>query len=129
MVIPGYIARENDAVRWLTGQLAFPQKYDLDRLHGEPRAANAGVALLNTQESLEEAIDRRVSLEMLLDKAEKRGSAEQIEDITHLIERDSEAISTLRQRKKELIRMVWGFGSDFDGDSDEANGPDGDDNE
>lgn len=127
MVIPGYTARENDAVRWLSGQLAFPQQYDLDRLQGEPRAANAGVALLNTQESLEDAIDRQVSLEVLLGKAEKRGNAEQIENITHLLERDSEAISTLRQRKKELIRMVWGFGSDFDEDSDESDGTDGDD--
>ena len=64
VVIPGVYTRTGDAVRWVAGQLAFPQECDRSTMHlvGQPNPTNDGVRLIEAEALLEQALETRISL-------------------------------------------------------------------
>jgi hypothetical protein len=86
-VLPGVLVRNEDAARWMVGQIAFPQEVEdprTMRVIGEPHPPNEGVNLIAATASLEQAVQARIPLvnevhnaEADWDEVEARGAGSQ----------------------------------------------------
>lgn len=108
-VLPGRFARDDDAVRWMSGQMSIPQYYELSStdLEGEPHPPTDGVNLITATSLLEQAIDTRISLVHHLEKVQ--GDAPEAATAQRMLEKNSEYIEALRNRVRDAREALWGM--------------------
>jgi transcriptional regulator with XRE-family HTH domain len=108
-VLPGRVTRDDDAVRWMSGQVSFPQEYNLlsTRLEGDPHPPNEGVNLIAAASLLEQALDTRISLVCHLQKVQ--GDAAEVATAERMLEKNSEHIEALRKQIRDAREALWGM--------------------
>jgi transcriptional regulator with XRE-family HTH domain len=121
--LPGCVTRDDDAARWMSGQVSFPQDYDLSsmRLTGDPHPPNEGVNLITAASLLEQALDTRISLVSHLEKVQ--GDAAEAATAQRMLEKNREHIEALRKQIRHAREALWGMRHQFE----EVGNEDGDD--
>jgi transcriptional regulator with XRE-family HTH domain len=121
-VVPGLFTKDDEAVRWVSGQASLPQKYDLSnrRLEGQPNPPNDGVDLIAAMSLHEQALETRISLVHHLQTAQDAAEAEVAQ---RMLQKNSEQIEAARKQIRDAREALWGMRGQFDAAEDE----DGDD--
>jgi len=114
VVLPGVLAKEDDAVRWVLGQVSFPQEFQSSRneLEGRPNPPNDGVNLMAAMTALEEAVETRISLVHHLHEAQEDPA--ETRNAQHMLERNSEQIEAIRKEIRDTRAALWGTRSSND---------------
>jgi transcriptional regulator with XRE-family HTH domain len=113
-IVPGVFTKEDEAVRWMSGQVSFPQEYDIVsmRLEDRPNPPNAGVNLIAATSLLEEALETRISLVHHLSGVQD--DPVEAETSQRMLERNSEQIEAIRKRRREAQAALWGYYDNYD---------------
>jgi len=109
-VLPGVLAKEDEAVRWMSGQVPIPHGGDIPDMQLarlSPQPPNEGVRLVVAMEVLQEALATRISLVHHLHTLEADGS--QVTDAQHMLEVNNELIQNLRQQIRDAREALWGM--------------------
>lgn len=119
-VLPGYFVRNEDALRWMTGTLSYPQECDpgTQRRVGEPESVNSGVVLVETWALLEQALDTRTSLVNYLQQVD--GEPDEAANAREMLQRNAEQIVGIRERIRHAREDLWGLRPEADGWEDEV---------
>ena len=112
--LPNYLTSDDEAVRWMSGGVSFPQKYDLSSMHlkGQPNPPNAGVNLIAAVSSLEQALETRISLVHHLEKVQC--DPVDAENAGRMLEKNSEHIEAIRSQIDAARAVLWGFHDNYD---------------
>lgn len=121
-LLPGYFARGEDAVRWMAGEISYPQEYESlsMTLLGEPAPPNSGVNLVDAASLLAQALDTRTALVRYLQEVE--GDPEEVVNARQMLQRNAEQIAGLRRRRRDALMELWGMrpsDNEWEDDSDE----------
>jgi transcriptional regulator with XRE-family HTH domain len=109
-VLPGVLAKEDEAVRWMSGQVPLPQGADMPDMQLArlaPNPPNEGVRLVVAMQLLEEALATRISLVHHLHTLEADGS--EVTDAQRMLEMNNELIHNLRQQIQDARETLWGM--------------------
>lgn len=120
VVLPGFLAKEDDAVRWMSGQVSFPQEYDQSsmRLEGQPSPPNHGTNLIAAMSALDKVLDTRISLVDYLRKVQD--DAAEAQTAQRMLEKNDEQIEALRKQIRDAREALWGMRPDLEEPEDEA---------
>jgi transcriptional regulator with XRE-family HTH domain len=112
VILPNFTTKEDDAVRWMAGQVSFPQPYNWSRrLEGQPNPPNHGVNLIAAMSLLEEVLEHRISL---VDYSHKeREDAAEAGTAQRLLEKNNERIEAVRKQIRDAREALWGMRSDL----------------
>jgi transcriptional regulator with XRE-family HTH domain len=108
-VVPGVLTKEDEALRWMSGQVPFPQSFDMSNMPMEdrPKPPNAGVDLITATSLLEEALETRISLVHHLyavqDDPTETANAER------MLQKNSEQLEAIRKRRRDAQATLWGL--------------------
>jgi transcriptional regulator with XRE-family HTH domain len=113
-VLPGRTTKDDEAVRWMSGQVSFPQTYDVSAAHseGKPHPPNEGVNLITAASLLEQALDTRMSLISHFEKAQ--GDSADAAAARRMLEKNSEQIEAARKQIRDAREALWGMRPDVD---------------
>lgn len=122
MVLPGVMTSEDEAVRWMSGGVAFPQNYQLSsmRLEGQPTPPNEGVRLIDAVSFREQLLETRISLVHHLDKV--RENAAEAATAERMLEKNTEQIEAIRKQIRDSREALWGMHADLDDAEPESDG-------
>jgi transcriptional regulator with XRE-family HTH domain len=111
--LPGLLTKDDEAVRWMSGQVSLPQKYDLPsrRLEGQPNPPNDGVRLIAAMSLHEQALETRISLVHHLHKVQD--DAAEVEVAQRMLEKNSEQIEATRKQIQDAREALWGMRGQF----------------
>jgi transcriptional regulator with XRE-family HTH domain len=102
-VVPGVEALAEDAVRWVSGRIAFPRKVGSP---GEGRPPNDGVKLIAAASAVEQALEERIPLVNQLEKAQ---GTDEVEIAKRTLQISDEKIKGMLQEVSETQRSLWSF--------------------
>ena len=118
VILPNFMTKEDEAVRWMAGQVSFPQQYELGsmRLEGEPNAPNDGVNLISAMSLREQLLESRISLVeywhgVHQDPAEAKTAQ-------RMLDKNNEQLEAVRKQIRDAHESLWGMRRDSD-ESDE----------
>ncbi|POX98885.1 transcriptional regulator [Mycobacterium kansasii] len=114
VILPGFVAKEDDAVRWMAGQVSFPQPYDLGsaQLEDQPNPPNHGVNLLAAMSLLEKVLENRMSLVDYWHKV--RGDAAEAKTAKRMLEKNAEQLEAVRKQIRDAREALWGMRHESD---------------
>jgi transcriptional regulator with XRE-family HTH domain len=115
VVLPGVLAKEDEAVRWLSGQVPVPQDFDMPGTHLEQRASdlpNEGVRLVVAMQMLQQALEIRISLVHHLHTLQADDA--ELTDAQRMLDINNELIQNLRQQIRDARETLWGTNPDLD---------------
>jgi transcriptional regulator with XRE-family HTH domain len=114
VVLPGVFTSEDEAVRWMSGGVSFPQGYDSlsMRLEGQPNPPNHGVNLIAAVSLLEQALETRISLVHHLYKVQE--DADEAATAQRMVEKNNEQIEAIRKQIRDAREALWGMRPDLD---------------
>jgi hypothetical protein len=114
VVLPGFMTKEDQAARWMSGQVSFPQKYDLGsaRLEGQPSPPNHGVNLIAAMSLLEQVLKNRISLVDYWHKVQD--DASEAATAQRMLEKNNEQIEATRKQIRDAREALWGMRRDLD---------------
>lgn len=114
VILPKFMTKEDEAVRWMSGEVSFPQKYDLSslRLEGQPQPPNDGVKLVAAVSLLDQLLETRISLVDHLYKVQEH--AAEVRTAQRMLEKNNEQIEAARKQRLDAQKALWGmcFASD-----------------
>ncbi|TGD89221.1 XRE family transcriptional regulator [Mycolicibacterium sp. CH28] len=113
-VLPGVLAKEDEAVLWMSGQVPLPQGDNMPALSLEREdriVRNDGVQLVVAMRTLEEALETRISLVHHLQTLKADGA--DVADANRMLEINNELIRNLRQQIREARESLWGVDAAF----------------
>ncbi len=111
-VLPGLLATEDGAVRWMSGQVPLPPERDMPGMHlehGDANLPNDGVKLVTSMQLLREALGTRISLVHHLHTLEEAG--DELADANRMLEMNNELIQSVRQQVRDARKALWGMPS------------------
>jgi transcriptional regulator with XRE-family HTH domain len=113
-VIPGFHAKEDDAVRWMSGEVSFPQKYDVLSMckEGQPNPPNHGTNLIAAMSVLDRALETRISLVDYWHEVHE--NAAEAETAKRMLERNNEQLEAARKQIRDARAALWGFHDNYD---------------
>jgi transcriptional regulator with XRE-family HTH domain len=113
-VLPSVLTSDDEAVRWMSGGVSFPQEYDLStkRLKGQPNPPNDGVNLIAAVALLEKALETRISLVDYWHKVKE--DAADAETAQRMLEKNNEQIEAAKKRVRDAREALWGFRDNYD---------------
>jgi transcriptional regulator with XRE-family HTH domain len=119
-VLPGFLAKEDDAVRWISGQVSFPQQYSLAsaRVEGQPNPPNDGTNLIAAMSSLDRLLDNRISLVNYWYSV--REDTAEAETAQRMLEKNNEQIAAVEQQIRDARDGLWGRRPKLDQPEDES---------
>jgi transcriptional regulator with XRE-family HTH domain len=109
VVLPGVLANEDEAVRWLSGQVPVPQDSDTGT-HLEQRASelpNEGVKLVVSMQTLQQALETRISLVHYLHTL--RADDAELTDAQRMLDINNDLIKNSRQQIRDAREALWGM--------------------
>lgn len=120
VILPNFTTKEDEAARWMSGQVSFPRKYDLGsvRLEGQPTPPNEGVNLIAAMSLLEHAIETRISLVDYWHKV--KDDAREAEIAQRMMEKNDEQIEAARRQVRDAREALWGFHDNYDAPDSES---------
>jgi transcriptional regulator with XRE-family HTH domain len=109
-VLPGVIAKEDEAVRWISGQVPLPHGdyvpgMTLER--GGHTVPNDGVQLVVAMQTLQQALETRISLVHHLRTLQ--ADAAEVTDAQRMLDMNNELIQNLRQQIRAARETLWGM--------------------
>src|ERR1700682_2903017 len=110
VVLPGVLAKEDEAVRWMSGQVPLPQGNDMPDMrleHIGPDLPNEGVKLVVAMQLLQQALETRISLVHHLHTLEV--NAAEVTDAHRMLDMNNELIQNLRQQIRAARETLWGM--------------------
>jgi hypothetical protein len=113
VVLPGVLAKEDEAVRWLSGQVPVPQDFDVPGTHLEQHASdlpNEGVRLVVAMQMLQQALETRISLVHHLHTLQADDA--ELTDAQRMLDINTELIQNLRQQIRDARETLWGMDPD-----------------
>jgi transcriptional regulator with XRE-family HTH domain len=122
VILPNFMTKEDDAVRWMAGQVSFPQPYDVsqERLEGHPHPPNHGVNLIAAMSLLEQVLESRISLVHYWHKVQN--DAAEVENARRMLEKNNEQIMAVRKQIRDAREALWGMRPDLDEPEDDSDG-------
>jgi transcriptional regulator with XRE-family HTH domain len=122
VILPNFITKEDDAVRWMAGQVSFPRPYGvLDaRLESQPHPPNHGVKLIAAMSLLEQVLESRISLVNYWHKVQN--DAAEVETTRRMLEKNNEQMAAVRKQIRDAREALWGLRPDFDEPEGESDG-------
>jgi transcriptional regulator with XRE-family HTH domain len=119
VVLPGLSTTEDDAVRWVSGQVSFPASFWMEyddlgstRVERQADPPNDGVNLIAAVKLLDQALDARISLVHHLHKVQ--GDAGEVEMAHRMLEKNNEQIEAIRKQIRDAREALWGMRPDLD---------------
>jgi transcriptional regulator with XRE-family HTH domain len=109
-VLPGVLAKEDEAVRWVSGQVPLPQERDMPGGNLEQDASdlpNEGVQLVVAMQTLQQAVETRISLVHHLHTLQ--ADAAEVIDAQRMLDMNNELIQNLRQHIRAARETLWGM--------------------
>jgi transcriptional regulator with XRE-family HTH domain len=109
-VLPGVLAKEDEAVRWMSGQVPLPREYDMPGTHLEQATSdmpNEGVKLVVAMQMLQQALETRVSLVHHLHRLQ--ADAAEVTDAQRMLDMNNDLIQNLRQQIRDARETLWGM--------------------
>ncbi|MFZ1178056.1 MAG: helix-turn-helix transcriptional regulator [Mycobacterium sp.] len=114
IILPKFRAKEDDAVRWMSGALSFPQEYDIRNLQlkGQPEPPNDGVKLVAALSLIDELLETRIALVDHLHKVQEHPA--EARNAQRMLDKNDEQIEAARKQKVDAQKALWGtrFASD-----------------
>ncbi|MCW2557727.1 MAG: putative regulatory protein [Mycobacterium sp.] len=113
-MLPGVYAREDDAVRWLSGQVPLPEQTDEPRVrleHISTGPRNEGVHLVVGMNLLHQALETRISLVHHLHTLQADDA--DVTDAHYVLDMNDELIQNLRQQIRDARETLWGRNPTF----------------
>ena len=110
VVLPGVLAKEDEAVRWVSGQVPLPQERDMPGAHvgqGASDPPNEGVKLVVAKQTLQQALETRISLVHHLHTLE--ADAAEVIDAQRMLDMNNELIQSVRQQIRNARETLWGM--------------------
>jgi transcriptional regulator with XRE-family HTH domain len=113
-VLPSLFTKDDEAVRWISGQASLPQVYDIvnKRLEGKPNPPNEGVNLIAAMSLLDQALETRISLVHHLHTVQDDAAA--VEVAQRMLEKNSEQIEAMRKRIRDARDALRGLHGQFE---------------
>jgi transcriptional regulator with XRE-family HTH domain len=114
VVLPGVVAKEDEAVHWVSGQVPLPQEGDMPGAHVGQEASdppNEGVKLVVAKQTLQQALETRISLVHHLQTLE--ADAAEVIDAQRMLDMNNELIQNLRQQIRNARETLWGMNPAF----------------
>lgn len=113
-ILPSFVTNEEEAARWVAGQVSFPQPYDVAsrQLKGQPNAPNHGVKLLAAMSLLEQVLESRMSLVDYWHSVKK--DPVEAKTAQRMLEKNNEQLEAIRRQIRDAREALWGMrrGSD-----------------
>jgi transcriptional regulator with XRE-family HTH domain len=113
-VLPGVYAKEDDAVRWLSGQVPLPEETDMPSVrleHIGTNLRNEGVHLVVATNLLHQALETRISLVHHLHTLQAEDG--DVTDAQRMLDMNDELIQNLRQQIRGARETLWGMNPTF----------------
>jgi transcriptional regulator with XRE-family HTH domain len=114
VILPNFATKEDDALRWMAGQVSFPQRYTLESapLEGQPNPPNHGVNLISAMSLLDQVLESRISLVNYWHKVQN--DAAEVETTRRMLEKNNEQIEAVRKQIRDAREALWGMRPDLD---------------
>jgi len=109
VILPTFMTKEDEAVRWMAGQVSFPQEYDLSnmRLEGQPAPPNHGVNLIATISALDKLLEARIALVSYWHKVQEDPA--EADNAQQMLDKNNTQIEAVRTQIRELRDALWGM--------------------
>jgi transcriptional regulator with XRE-family HTH domain len=114
VILPNFMTKEDEAVRWMAGQVSFPEHYDLGsmRLEGQPNPPNHGVKLLAAMSLLEQVLESRMSLVDYWHQV--REDAAEAKTAQRMLAKNNEQLEAVRKQIRDAREALWGIRRESD---------------
>lgn len=114
VILPGFATKEDEAARWIAGEVSFPQSYDAasGQLEGEPNAPNHGVNLLAAMSLLDKVLDSRMSLVDYWHSVQKDPA--EAKTAQRMLAKNTEQLEAVQQQIREAREALWGMRRESD---------------
>jgi transcriptional regulator with XRE-family HTH domain len=118
-VLPGVVTSEDEAVRWVSGRIAFPHGADPEDVEDLPRPPNDGVKLIAAASSLERALEEHSALMRLLHPSQ---SQENRDTTRGMLQLNRERIAAIKKEIHDAVQALWGANSESEAGESDSNG-------
>jgi transcriptional regulator with XRE-family HTH domain len=143
VVLPGLMTSEDEAVRWMSGGVSFPQNYDLSgiRLEGQPNPPNEGVKLIAAVSSLQQTLEARIPLLNEVHKAQAdwddvqanwedaranlddvHARADRLETARRTMQLNDERIAAIQKEIRDARKALWSMSPELDDEEGQSDG-------
>jgi transcriptional regulator with XRE-family HTH domain len=114
VILPNFMTKEDEAVRWMAGQVSFPQQYDFGsmRLEGQPNPPNHGVNLLAAMSLREELLESRISLVDYWHRVQEDPA--EAKTAQRMLDKNGEQLEAVRKQIRDAQEALWGMRRDSD---------------